>query len=364
MDVKKSLTFLKSQAELIGLDIGSWSVKAVSLGKHGSRYSLKAMGYAPIEPPAGDTPAPDDSVIQAIRTCLQDVRGNEIGSVCGLGGEHVVIRPFSFPPLPEAEIAGAVRLEATQVCPFGVKDTSVDYQVLEVTSATEGATDAEEGEDPSLTGILTVATNRAIQHKSRLAAQAGTVCRLMDIDGLALLNAVSELQGPTNGETLALLNVGHSFSTMVIARDGTLPFVRDISFAGQAVTDIICQETDLSSEQASLALRGETQGKPVNPAVQVAAGTACAELASKVNETLRFYTTQHVRNQVRKVYLCGGFPLQARLVKLLEQNLRGYEVLPWDPFASLDTTMLNSKSDLLDQGPLFAVAVGLAMRTL
>ena len=75
-----------------------------------------------------------------------------------MSGPEVAVRSFRFPSLPAEEMAGAVQLEAAQVCPFNVDDGKVDYQLMDAKS-------------DSGCGVLVASTNELINAKKKLAAQ-------------------------------------------------------------------------------------------------------------------------------------------------------------------------------------------------
>ncbi|GAI34664.1 unnamed protein product, partial [marine sediment metagenome] len=126
-------------------------------------------------------------------------------------------------------------LEASQVCPFNVNDSVVDYHLV------------SDGHN-AVQGILVAATEKLIRKKDTLAGQAFLKTVLIDVDGLALLNCLRECEKPEAGKTLAVLNVGNSYTTLAIIGNDNLPFVRDIAYAGNSIIEKIAAQKGVEAE--------------------------------------------------------------------------------------------------------------------
>ena len=105
------LTALTQQTkQAIGLDVGTFSVKAIVLDTRNDTPSLKTMATCPILDSSEIREPSDTEINQAIHKCLEQLPGKENYAVTGLSGHDVVVRSFAFPNLSEKEIDGAVKL--------------------------------------------------------------------------------------------------------------------------------------------------------------------------------------------------------------------------------------------------------------
>jgi type IV pilus assembly protein PilM len=251
------------------------------------------------------------------------------------------------------EIESAVHFEAAQVCPFNADDAAVDFQLID-------------NDKDSARGILVAATNQLINNKTVLAKQASVDCVLMDVDGLALLNCLSECEDIAE-QTAAILSVGCSYTTLAIlgGRDGTaLPFIRDVSYAGNDIVKAIAAENNMSEEAVKEILFGGKSATERPNAFEESFEKACDKLIVDVTETLRYYTAQDKSSFVEKVFVCGGFAVIEGLVDLLDRHLPSKIVL-WNPFEKLVCVVDKSCEKILhEDGPAMVVAAGLAMRSI
>ncbi len=348
LDWKRLLNLEETQ--VLGLDIGSSAVRIVQMRKDDAGYVVTAAGIADISNEKGTNQEQKEiNTADAISECLQSTGIQTRLAVCGVCGPEVAVRYFKFPSLPSEEVQGAVLLEAAQVCPFNIDDSAVDYQLM------------PDGEDNAC-GVLVAATNRLIERKRRLAKQVLLDCVLMDVDGLALLNCFGEYEKIEAGRTIAILNVGSSYTTLVIMGANALPFVRDIACAGGTIVKEIASKSGIPIEAVKKTLLSEN---PAGPEMEFGDSfeKACQKLIVDVTETLRYYTAQEKSAVIEKIFVCG-FALVKGLVELLDSRLPAKTVL-WNPFDKIPCDGDQDCRDILQKnGPAMAVAAGLAMRSI
>jgi len=349
-DWKHLFEFKKT--DVLGLDIGSCAVKMVALRKSDTGYTTTAAGITQIAPSEDDNHRRTNT-IQAIRKCFESARIKTKLAVCGVSGQEVAVRDFEFPSLLPDEIAAAISLEASQVCPFSAEDSAVDYHLMP-------------NDDNKTSGVLVAATNTLIKSKTQLAKEAHLNCILMDVDGLALLNCFNGLEDRQEDSqthpTVAILNVGGSFTTLAVMDNNGWPFIRDMTFAGNDIIAQIAAENNTSIETVMGILSGDPAA--VEPGFHDSLEKACQKLIADVAETLRYYTAQSASSNVKKILICGGFALAGGFVDLLNRRL-GAEAVLWNPFDKIPCDGNRQCEDILSKaGPAMAVAAGLAMRSI
>ena len=120
---------------LIGLDIGSSSVKAVELKKTKAGYELVSYG---IETLAQDTvvdgaimDAP--SVAEKIISIFDNQKIKTKDVATSVSGHSVIVKRVSMPLMTEDELFDRVQAEASQHIPFDIADVNLSHQLLEAT---------------------------------------------------------------------------------------------------------------------------------------------------------------------------------------------------------------------------------------
>ena len=203
-----------------------------------------------------------------------------------------------------------------------------------------------------------------IKERTSLIASAGGKTLMVDASTLGLLNCINELDLADTLGTVAAIDIGSTYSHVVIyGRDG-LPFVRDLTIAGQSIVESICSDLDMSEDQIRMALNGKDVDADIQNQVLLAMNNAVRPLATAINETLRYYSLQEKGAGVEKIYLCGGFSLIDAFVEFLTDALP-VEVEILNPFEKMTCQSgVEDDQSLTICGPAWATAVGLAMRTI
>jgi type IV pilus assembly protein PilM len=351
----------RQKIELAGLDIGSSAVKLVRLSKSEDGYALIAAASESIVPCPKDKKQHRQNRVDAIKTCLKKAEFKNGSVVCGVSGPEVVVRGFTFPPLPDQAVAQAIQMEAQQVCPLDMKHSVLDFQLIETAQTVSAARAAKA---TPRQGVMTVVTESAIREKTDLLAEAGAKPVMLDVNALALLNCLNELELSNAQETLAIIDIGNAQTSVIIYGDDGLPFVRDINIASTHIIREISRQTKLSPDLIQQTLREKRSSDQLDGNLLLAMNNAIGPLVNAINETLRFYSFQEKKSGVDRILLCGGFALSDAFVEFLTDAV-SMPIALLNPFSAIQYDAGFDENETLEKdGPAFAVATGLAMRTL
>lgn len=340
--------------EIIGVDIGSFSIKIVQLRRTSSGWIVTSAGAVDISEKGVDSPARRESnCVRALANCIRISGSGSRLAVCGVGGPEVAVRNFEFPAVPPEETDRAVLLEAKQLCPFNTDDITVDYRLI------------PDGKGKTK-GYLVVAAGHLVKHKARLAKKARLDCTLMDVDALALLNCFKETEKPPDNHGTAILNIGSNETIVAVEGNHGWPFVRSLNYAGGAIVKSIAAENDSTPDVVKALFAGDPGQIP--PAMRESFERACERLIGDIIKTVRYYGAQEGSFDIHKMLVCGGFALFGDMVQLLAKQLP-IEATLWNPFEKMRLQVASThrgalmKNILRKNGPAMAVAAGLAMRT-
>ncbi|MBN2565657.1 MAG: type IV pilus assembly protein PilM [Candidatus Eisenbacteria bacterium] len=333
--------FTNETKRLVGLDIGSASVKLVELSRGGGEYRLENLALAIIESP-GDAKACTRALASVREACSPETRRVAIS----VAGPHVAVRSFRFPKMGAGEVKGAVWYEGSQVIAFDLADAYVDYTVM------NGV-----GEGSSTDVLFVAATKPEIDMKTELVAKSGFEPRIVSVDALALLEAL--LAQPSVDGTVAIVDVGAKVTSVGIASRGSVPFMRDIELAGDAYTKAVGDALGVGFPEAEKTKVTESDS---NPAVVTAMEAVNRRLVSEVARSLAYYQSRDGgKREVGHVYLCGGGSELPHLRESLEEKV-GVPVTQWSPFDNVyvDEGRFD-KGTVADLAPFVALASALAM---
>ena len=116
--------------DLVGLDIGSHSLKLVELRQKGKSYELVTFGIQPLPPEAIVESAIMDSsaVAEAIDTLFVNNNVKKTDIATSVSGGSVIIKKISLPAMSEDELAESIRWEAEQYIPFPIDEVNLDHK--------------------------------------------------------------------------------------------------------------------------------------------------------------------------------------------------------------------------------------------
>jgi len=329
------------QKGLIGIDLGSSSVKLVELRGTPGAYELASIALAVVE---GDRrPA---SYMKALTAVLDAAAAKTTYAAAAVSGPDVAVRSFKFPRLAPSEVEGATAYEASQVIPFDIQGAYVDYMVI------------ENDEEADETTVLFVAAGRAaVDFKTELLEGCGLEPRLVGVDALALLDAAF-LQ-PDMPASVAVVDVGAKTTSIGIGRKGRVPFVRDVDVAGNSYTAAISTALGVSLSEAEEAKITESDH---NPTVIYATEEVSRHLIGELSRSLAYYESRAFGSKVEQILVCGGGSGLPGLPAAIEEAV-GVPTRQWGVLrdVSIDERRFD-RSAVRDLAPMASLAAALAMR--
>jgi type IV pilus assembly protein PilM len=346
----------KTKKEIVGIDIGSSSVKLVQLREAKGGYQLVTLGMALLPPEAIVDNAIMDStsVVEAIRNLVESQKVKTKNVATSISGHSVIIRKVQLPIMTEEELEASIQWEAEQYIPFEISEVNLDFQIL-----------GSDPKDPSqMTVILVAAKKDFVNDYMAVFKECGLAPVVMDIDCFALENAFEVNHGCGENEVVALINMGASAMNVNILKGGGTVFTRDIQVGGNMFNEEIQKRLGLNGEDAEKAkLGGEVEGVEPETVAEVVADAA-ETLAQEVQRSLDFFSATSADEKVQKLFIAGGIAKAPQVLLALEHRL-GIPVEVFDPFQQIEVNEKEFDPEYIHAvGPLYTIATGLAMRRL
>ncbi|MBT9559032.1 MAG: type IV pilus assembly protein PilM [Myxococcales bacterium] len=339
----------------VGLDIGSSSIKVVSL-KEGKGLELQGLDVGLLPPDAVVDGAIQNftAVVEKLKD-LWKVNKFKVKDVAlSVSGNSVIIKKISLPEMTPEELDNSIQWEAEQYIPFDINDVNVDVEILNP-KAGQGQMDV----------LLVAAKKDIIADYVSAAQEAGLRPVVVDVDSFCIQNMFEVNYGFPPGETIALIDVGSAVININVIHDGVTSFTRDINMGGQMLTEEIQKQFNVSFEEAEHYKTGG-DGNFSNSSI----AREVAKLSERVSETLvteiqrslDFFAATTINADISRIYLSGGASQLPHLVRSLERRLE-VPVEYVNPFKNIAIDPKRFDADLVSRtGPMAAVAVGLALR--
>ncbi len=343
---------------LVGVDIGSSSIKVCQVKESRRGHQLVRFGYSPLPPQTiVDGQVMDaGAVVETLARLMKETQVRQREVALSVSGQTVIIRKITVPMMTAAELHEQIQWEAEQHIPFDIKDVQVDYQVL------------RRRPDASQMDLLLVAAKRdQIDDYAQLARDAKLRPIVCDIDAFTIQNIYEFSRGLPQDRTIALLNVGAGLCSLNVVSGGVSAFTREIATGGNSITEEIQKQLGLPFEQAEvykcggLAEPGQDPGIVPQQVVGII-GSACESIAAEIQRSLDFFMATSGEGEISRIYLTGGTANLHALNTAIERRARiGVEV--WNPTErfTVDTKHVNPAL-LAARAPQLAVALGLCLR--
>lgn len=283
--------------QVVGLDIGSSSIKMVELKATGRTFKMTNFGMTAI--PEGLVEGgeiTDPSALSQIIMALHKELGLKTKSVCtGMFGGAVIVKKISMPRIDPKLISEQIQWEAEQYIPFDLSEVNLDYHLLPNRASSAETMDI----------LLVAAKHDYIIRYFEAIEIAGLKCAMIDVNGFALANCFEINYGVRN-ETTALINIGAGVTNLVVVDRGGVIFCRDIPIGGSIYNMEISRELGVSNQEAEELKIGysQTQKSPAELANVISAtnDTICEEIKDSFN----FYEQSNNGSPVSNIFISGG----------------------------------------------------------
>ena len=330
---------------IVGLDVGSSSIKAVELRKKGAQIEVAHLG---LEALASDIVV--DSMIvdsgtvsSAISKLFADCLIKTKSVATAVSGHSVIVKKISLPSMSDQELAETIEKEAAQHIPFDLADVSLDYQIL-----------SEEAGSPQMDVLLVAVKKDKILNYTNVLSMAGRTPAIVDIE---------YNYQPAPGQVVALLNLGASVMNINIVKGTTPLFPRDVSVGGHQYTDSLQKELDLNFEDAEKLKLGEKVGTVSEDAKAPILQQVTEIIVLEIQKTFDFFRASAAGEHIEKIYLAGGSAKVPGLMEALRQEF-SMPVELLNPFQRVVPPADGPGAELVEQNAgQLAVAVGLALRS-
>lgn len=343
---------MAKQKELVGLDIGSSSIKAVELKRTKQGYELVSYGMKRLEQDAVVDGAIMDApgVIEGISKLFDEQKIKTKNVATSVSGHSVIVKRITLPSMTEEELYNRIKDEASQHIPFDISDVNLSYQLLEAM-------------DTQMDVLLVAVKKDKILNHTNVVVQAGKTPAVVDIDAFSLQNCFEVNYEPDPGQTIALLNVGASVMSINIVRAGIPLFTRDVSVGGNQYTDALQKELDLGFEDAErLKMGGSVTGVSEEQKANILRSVSDI-LILEIQKTFDFFRATASGENIQRIFLAGGTARVPGLVDLLREEF-AMPVEELYPFRKIVITPgRHNEDEIRELAPRLAIAVGLALRS-
>lgn len=342
--------------QLIGLDIGTSAVKMVVLKEQIKGYSLQALGYEPLPPEAIVDGAIMDSaiVIEAIQKIVKDQKIRKKNVALSVSGHAVIVKKITLPKMSQEELDESILWEAEQYIPFDIEDVNIDFHIIEDRNV--GGNEMEV--------ILVAAKKDKVNDYTNLVRQAGLIPMVVDVDGFAIGNQYEINYNIEPDRVIALIDIGAGVMNINIMQGQQHMLYRDISMGGNQFSDAIQKELNVTYQQAEEIKRGGVIDGVSREVAEDVINSVAEDLSHEIQRSFDYFKATSSTTGIDQVVLTGGCSKlkNGGIAGFLSDRL-GVEVAIGNPLQNIAYNPKKIDPTFIEEvGPMYAVAVGLAIR--
>jgi type IV pilus assembly protein PilM len=342
---------------VLGVDIGSSSLKVVQLRKEGGKALLETYGELALGPYGGGevgqaTNLPPDQISETLRDLLREAKVTTKN--CG------VSIPFSRSLLSLVELPyrknkeeqkTIIELEARKYIPVPMSEVQLDWFVVPHIGPKEEVADKEK---EKIEVLIVAVHNDELTELQQVMLGAELTASFYEIEIFSTIRAV--VDEPV--KPVMVLDIGAASTKIYVVEQGVVAFSHSISVGSQDITRAISVSSGVSISRAEAVKKEEgltAVGGHDGPDL------VFSQIFAEARRVLTQFETTH-KKTIASVVLTGGGGV-TRSLSAYAKNLFSIDVRVANPFIKTEAPAF-MRPILEDIGPEFAVAVGLALRKL
>jgi len=355
------LPFFSTEArkldQIVAIDLGSRSTKAVHLQRNGERLNL--LSYAIMDALSTDKAPSAEAMTEHLRNIAQELKTNRGRQVMlALGVADSLTRQVEVPMMPAADILQMLKFNSKTYLQQDLPDYVFDCHCLPlaaVAAATPGAPEAKASPLPTKMRAMVGGAKRQLVDGWASAVRGA---------GLVPESIFPGLLGPTNAfemcepevfrkEVIALVDIGFKNTTVSLLQGGEIMLNRVVAIGGDHITSGLAEAMNISYAEAE----GIKIGMPAE--VQQHLETILNPLGRELRASIDFFEHQNDKT-VTQVLLSGGSARSDFIVQCLQTELM-VPCRSWNSARFLELALAPEKMGEIEQvAPQLTVAIGAA----
>ncbi len=337
---------------LIGLDIGSKTIKAAEIIETKKGHRLKKFGMITIPPGLIEDGTINDSdkVAEYIRQLFKEHKLMEHNVALSIGGFSVIVKKINIQKMDENKLQETIQFEAEQYIPFDISDVNLDFQIL-----------GENENNPNQMSVFLVAAKKEMVNEyMNLVQMAGLNPCIIDVEAFALQN-IYEFNYDATNENIALIDIGASKTSLNILKGFSSLFMRDVSLGCGQINQKIVSLAGCTLEEAEHIKFGSQNDKVSQEDLKEIVSSVVTDWCIEIKRALDFFYSTYPDDSITKIILSGGGANIKDFRHLLSMETSA-EVDLINPFNKLELANSLDSVHLGKIAPQAAISMGLAIR--
>jgi type IV pilus assembly protein PilM len=344
----------KKRAQIIAVDLGSRTTKAVLLERRGELLALTR--FALLDAPIVEKKISPELLADHLHNVAEALGGNVkyIAAAVGLG--DALVRQVELPQMPLDELRAIVKMNHKNYLQQDLPNHAFDCYIIPPRLNDKPEDGKAVSAAPKKLKVLAAAAKQQIIADFMQAAKAAGLVPDALVPGLlGPINAFEKAQPDIFAkEAVALVDIGFKHTSVCVLDRGELATSRTINIGGDQITAGLSEAMSISYAEAE----GIKVG--MAPEIEVHLQSQVVPLGREIRASLDFFEHQQDR-PVSEIYLSGGSTRSEMILQILRSELL-VECKTWNPTGFLQLALPGQQAVEIDHiGPQLTVAIGTAL---
>jgi type IV pilus assembly protein PilM len=347
-----SMKLFSSVGDFFALDIGTTSVRVVQLKQNGDSWSLVKYGSAPVDIKVATSDAPEDQrrLGEVITNLLTQAGITTRNVVAGIPSNKTFATVVDLPDLPPQELASTIKYQAEQFIPMAIDEVKIDWAIL-----------GKSLRDPAKIEVLLASVaNKFSEGRLDMIEGLGLNVVALEPDSLALVRSLVPLGSK---DAHMLVDFADFTTDIVIVLDGAPRLVRSIPVGMQTLVKAAMQNLNIDNAQATqFILKFGLYPDRLEGQILKSLDATLEQFAAEVTKSAKFFQSRYPNIPISSVVL-SGYALNIPAYGEYIATKTGLATVAGNPWGNVKFSA-DLRDSLQQLAPQFAVAVGLAERTI
>lgn len=363
--------FKKPEESVIGIDVGTSSIKVVQLRKKKGRAVLETYGELSLGPYAGlalgqVTNLPADKIAEAIKDILRESNVTTNSAGVSIPFKSSLVSLIELPQAEPKQLQEMIPLEARKYIPVPISEVTMDWWVvptefdhdLDFAQGVDDENNELKPESHKVQVLVVSIHNDVLSTYSTIVKDAGINTTFFEIEMFSSTRAL--LSGETT--PVMIFDMGASSTKIYILERGVVKYSHIINRGSQEITVSISKGLNITFDRAEHMKRNLGSGSPAEEKDIYEIISLTLDYVFSEANTVTLNYQRKFNKAISKVILTGGGVAMKGVFELARANFQT-EVVMGDPFNKVESPAF--LEDVLKvTGLEFSTALGLALRKL
>jgi type IV pilus assembly protein PilM len=343
----------KKRDQLVSIDLGGRTTKAVSLERQGDRLVLSR--YALLDAPLYERNLSSDLLCEHLKNVCLALETKTRAVSLALGVNDAIVRHADLPMMPISDMRLVLKNNTKNYLQQDLPGHVFDCYPLPLRESAKPVEKPRLGSGSPKQRVLVAGARKQLIEEMQTAIKN---------TGLTAEQIVPGMLGPVNAfelampevfsrEVVALVDIGFKNTSICLLQEGELVLSRVVAIGGDKLTNGLAESLGISYAEAE----GIKVGMPAE--VQSNLEALVLPLGRELRASIDFFEHQQDRT-VSQIFISGGSARSEFMLQLLQTELMA-ECKPWNPLSFLELTLPPQQAAEIDHiAPQLAVAVGIA----